>query len=232
MVVLCCVIGCTNRFDKKDPKSFYRIPKKPVSRRKLWISAIKRDNWEPTDNDRVCFRHFITGTKSHDDTSPDFTPSVHMGYQESSSKGELRFARYQRQGQREHQKQKTAAASALLDLSNIENFNISPSTLTPEVGPDPEINRHDNCIKKIAALTLENQQLYTELGRLQADNTRLAAELKEIGSFEQQVTSTDRKLLFTLVCNQQLFSCGYCHSARVRCLHVKLCRPVVFCSAF
>jgi hypothetical protein len=35
-----CVIGCVNRFDKSNPKSFYRVPKQPESRRKLWISAI------------------------------------------------------------------------------------------------------------------------------------------------------------------------------------------------
>jgi len=63
MVATCCVIGCTNRFDKDNPKSFYRIPKKPDSRRNLWIAAIKRGQWEPRENDRVCFRHFITGKK-------------------------------------------------------------------------------------------------------------------------------------------------------------------------
>lgn len=66
MVVSCCVIGCANRFDKSSPKSFYRIPKKPESRRQLWICAIRRQNtsgkpWEPADHDRVCYLHFVTG---------------------------------------------------------------------------------------------------------------------------------------------------------------------------
>jgi hypothetical protein len=53
MVVSCCVINCTNRFNKYNPRSFYRIPKKPDDRRKSWIAAIKRvspngQQWEPT----------------------------------------------------------------------------------------------------------------------------------------------------------------------------------------
>ena len=56
----------TNRFDKDNPRSFYRIPKKPDHRRKSCIAAIKRvgpngQQWEPTDHDRICFLHFITG---------------------------------------------------------------------------------------------------------------------------------------------------------------------------
>ncbi|XP_069108752.1 uncharacterized protein [Argopecten irradians] len=196
MVVSCCVIGCTNRFDKNDPRSFFRVPKKPESRRKLWISAIKRDNWEPTDNDRVCYSHFITGSKSNDDSNPDYIPSVNMGYQSKGNKDQ-RFARYHRQELRDQQKKKTDAASALLDLSNFENYDIPSSAATPEeVERNRDANIHDRCIQKIAALRLENEQLYTELGRLQADNARLAAELDDISNFEQKITSSDRKLLF------------------------------------
>lgn len=66
MVVSCCVINCTSRFDKNSPGSFYHIPKKPDERRKQRLAAIKRvgpdgKQWEPTDHDRICFRHFITG---------------------------------------------------------------------------------------------------------------------------------------------------------------------------
>ncbi|XP_035994674.1 uncharacterized protein LOC118563656 isoform X2 [Fundulus heteroclitus] len=73
MVVSCCVIGCTNRYNKHNHKSFYRFPKKPDQRRKLWIAAIKRRTlngqpWEPADHDRVCHLHFVTepSTSIHD----------------------------------------------------------------------------------------------------------------------------------------------------------------------
>lgn len=66
MVVSCCVIGCVNRFNKSNPRSFYRIPKNPEMRRRLWIDAISRQDtsgkhWEPADHDRVCHLHFVTG---------------------------------------------------------------------------------------------------------------------------------------------------------------------------
>lgn len=41
MVVSCCVIGCSSRFNKENPGRFYRIPKKPDDHRIRWISAIK-----------------------------------------------------------------------------------------------------------------------------------------------------------------------------------------------
>ena len=41
-MVVSCVINCTNRFDKYNPRSFYHIPKKPDDDRKSWIAAIKR----------------------------------------------------------------------------------------------------------------------------------------------------------------------------------------------
>lgn len=61
-----CVIGCVNRFNKSDPRSFYRIPKNPEMKRRLWIDAIRRQDTsgkhkEPADHDRVCHLHFVTG---------------------------------------------------------------------------------------------------------------------------------------------------------------------------
>ncbi|CAC5403622.1 unnamed protein product [Mytilus coruscus] len=49
------------------------------------------------------------------------------------------------------------------------SLNVPPTPEKPSV--------HDSCIKTIASLRLENQQLYTELNRLQCDNTHLKTEL-------------------------------------------------------
>ncbi|XP_055997893.1 THAP domain-containing protein 1-like [Ostrea edulis] len=179
MVVSCCVIGCANRFDKSSPKSFYRIPKKPESRRELWISAIKRQHisgkpWEPADHDRVCYLHFVTGSKSNDLSSPDYVPSVNMGYDTIRQKNpDLRKARYLRAEKRETERQHIEVASALLDLSCKENLNMPVSD--PDLPSDCPSNasQHDNCLKKIAELRLENKQLYCELERLQVENKAL-----------------------------------------------------------
>ena len=59
----CCAVGCKNRRDKCS-LPFYRIPtvKKP-ERRRLWVAAIKRENWseEQINKARICGAHFITG---------------------------------------------------------------------------------------------------------------------------------------------------------------------------
>ncbi|MED6278012.1 hypothetical protein CHARACLAT_019373 [Characodon lateralis] len=59
----CCVaVGCSNRSDRKD-LSFYRFPKDP-ERRTLWVEAVSRLNWSPTDYSRICSKHFISGVVS------------------------------------------------------------------------------------------------------------------------------------------------------------------------
>ncbi|VDI42388.1 Hypothetical predicted protein [Mytilus galloprovincialis] len=130
MVVSCCVVNCTTRFDKDNPNSFFRVPKKPDTRRKLWISAIKRRDqdgkaWEPSDHDRVCHLHFISGQKSNDKSNPDYVPSINMGYDERTD-ASLRAARHDRLQKRDAEKGRQEVASVLLDLSE----NVPP----PEKG--------------------------------------------------------------------------------------------------
>lgn len=59
----------------------------------------------------------------------------------------------------------------------------------------PDSTLHDPCIKKIAALRLENEQLYTEMGRLQTENANLNVSRSQ-QSFENQVMSSERKIQF------------------------------------
>lgn len=58
----CCAYGCSNRYE--DGFKLYGFPssKKPteVSRRKRWLSNLKRDKWQPTDFSRLCEVHFET----------------------------------------------------------------------------------------------------------------------------------------------------------------------------
>ena len=60
---------------------------------------------------------------------------------------------------------------------------------------EPAINQHDTCIKKIASLRLENQKLYSELGRLQVENAHLTAEIDQ-QNFVNQATANDKNIQF------------------------------------
>lgn len=53
----CCVAGCKQHSAKSADESFHFIPKDNVLRKK-WIKAIRRKNWVPSNQSRVCSRHF------------------------------------------------------------------------------------------------------------------------------------------------------------------------------
>ena len=63
----CCVPQCTERRKPGSELSFFTIPSRErhSERRKLWINAIKRDQWSETsiNNARICGKHFETGEK-------------------------------------------------------------------------------------------------------------------------------------------------------------------------
>jgi hypothetical protein len=57
----CVVPGCTSGYgtNNKFPPGVgkHRFPKKPELR-KIWINAIPRKDWQPTESSRVCSLHF------------------------------------------------------------------------------------------------------------------------------------------------------------------------------
>ncbi|XP_041379437.1 uncharacterized protein LOC121392148 [Gigantopelta aegis] len=156
-----------------------------------------------TDNLKIII---IPGEKSNDKNNPDYIPSVNMGYKDTKPSGDLRHARHLRLEGRESEKGKKQAASALLDLSNTENIF---ETQAEELQPHVDI--HSGCIKKIAALRIENQQLYEELGRLQTENAILKQNESRL-SFEEQMTSSDQRIQFYTGLGK-LYLYGCCHFA-------------------
>ena len=59
----CCAFGCTNQ-DTKETRDkrikFYRIPV-IKEKRALWLSAIKRKDFDPKVDDCICSEHFVGG---------------------------------------------------------------------------------------------------------------------------------------------------------------------------
>lgn len=85
-----------------------------ATRRAAWLSKINRKDWTPGPGARVCSAHFLSGNPStlYDVDSPDWVPSVSMGY--GTGNGSNVSSRYNRLRQR---KEAAAAAAALLALN-------------------------------------------------------------------------------------------------------------------
>lgn len=84
----CCVYGCSRQRNRAKQRwevcSFYQIPlgksSKAIQRRKLWLNALRRADFVPTKNSKVCDRHFVSGIAINDATSVDYIPTLHLGY--------------------------------------------------------------------------------------------------------------------------------------------------------
>ncbi|XP_062500329.1 uncharacterized protein LOC134177568 [Corticium candelabrum] len=89
-MVLCIVVGCSNRSGRDKDVSFYRIPviRTTRSEREFQLSKAQREGFLAAvsrqdltniklENERICSRHFVTGNPADlfDDTNPDGLPS-------------------------------------------------------------------------------------------------------------------------------------------------------------
>ena len=63
MVNSCCAYECRNRMGERKKLGFFRFPskRKEKARRELWIRALKRKDWVPAANSRICGVHFVSG---------------------------------------------------------------------------------------------------------------------------------------------------------------------------
>ncbi|XP_060788951.1 E3 ubiquitin-protein ligase TRIM21-like [Neoarius graeffei] len=59
MVISCSAFGCTNRQGQKEGLLFYRVPA-DAERRAKWVSAVRRENWNPSSTSRICSEYFIS----------------------------------------------------------------------------------------------------------------------------------------------------------------------------
>lgn len=71
----------------------FRFPR-DEGRRRDWVAAVKRPNFQPNNNTRICSKHFVTGQPSKDPGHPDFVP--HIFASTGSTKARRAVQRYQR----------------------------------------------------------------------------------------------------------------------------------------
>ena len=75
MVKSCCAPGCRNRCTSDSSLKFHRFPVNK-ERRALWIAAVRREQWKPTEHSVLCSAHFASGSKSNNPLSPDYVPTL------------------------------------------------------------------------------------------------------------------------------------------------------------
>lgn len=125
----CCAYGCKNRQIPGVDLKFYRIPRDHHLRAK-WVSAIKRDDWKPTEHSRICSKHFINGQPSRDPTNPDFVPTVFSHRAVPESILQEKVQRHQRLLERKENIAKNESAQVLLSLSQEEPLCVTTGTST------------------------------------------------------------------------------------------------------
>ncbi|XP_069122148.1 uncharacterized protein [Argopecten irradians] len=73
----CCVPECHNQSGSDTKKrSYYRFPPEGSKQFKLWMTAIRRDQWIYKSWNRICSDHFINGEKGLDPSHPGYVPTI------------------------------------------------------------------------------------------------------------------------------------------------------------
>ncbi|XP_033759130.1 THAP domain-containing protein 1-like [Pecten maximus] len=149
----CCRYGCNSRQEKGSTLKFFRIPK-DADLQAMWVSAIKREYWTPTEHTRICCKHFIkgrfynvvikmlakqeyflfvqsklnlllTGCPSRDTT--DFVPSLFShtpAFKKDQTSLSMKIDRHQRLSSRKENNNRREAARALIDLFNVKENEV------------------------------------------------------------------------------------------------------------
>ncbi len=167
MVKSCCAVGCANRYSKG---CFYRFPEDSEKRRR-WIAAVDRKNWEPNMYTWICSVHFAGGKKSNDPTSPAYVPTM-FSYLKSpvKRKAEHDMARHERVKECKKRRleaiQREEGAQALLELCTPGNAD-APVVAQPSCSVMTEISMEDiaSLQDRVHELTNENQMLKAAIDR-------------------------------------------------------------------
>lgn len=127
-----------------------------AKRRAAWLKSINRKDWNPGPGARVCSSHFLSGKPAalFDHSNPDWTPSVHMGYEMKSGDVD----RYHRIKKR---KLYTSSSLEVGDecLDDTEEHSTG-NTTEAEVGYVDASSQTDDYV---ASLEMDNTSLRTEL---------------------------------------------------------------------
>ncbi|XP_064185972.1 THAP domain-containing protein 5-like [Anguilla rostrata] len=124
----CCAVGCnlTSGTNAISKIKMFRFPKED-GRRRAWITAVRREAWQPGKNSRICSTHFVSGAPSVDPCHPDYVPS--MFAHKNTIDGAQKLERYQR-------RQSRPSVVESIESPSIEVTHADPEDGCTAVGTD------------------------------------------------------------------------------------------------
>ncbi|XP_051967679.1 uncharacterized protein LOC127632892 isoform X1 [Xyrauchen texanus] len=102
-------------------------PQRCHGRRRAWITAVRREAWQPGKNSRICSTHFVTGAPSVDPCHPDYVPSIFA--HKNTIDGSQKLERYQR-------RQRRPSVVESMDSPSLEVTHADPEEGCTAVGTD------------------------------------------------------------------------------------------------
>ena len=209
MVKCCCAVGC-HKYKKGSGLQFYRFPSDP-ERKSKWVSAVSRENWEPTEYSWICSEHFVSGSKSNNPLAPNFVPTI-FKHVDSPSKRRMQsrmisFNRRQAMKRRRRDNEASNEASSSASSSEVDEavdeIDSDSSILHEEddvaqVEEVTEVQLVSNAVvqletMKCKTLQKENDQLQKEKDGLK----RIYDELKSsVGFMEENFKDDDKKVKY------------------------------------
>ena len=194
----CCAVGCTNRYSKSCGLQFYRFPENQ-ERRRRWIAAVNRKNWEPNQYTWICSSHFINGVKNNDPASPAYVPTIFRHVKSPvKRKTEDAFERYERtkacKKRRQDACQREVEAAAMAKAEAVDGL----MRLSEAASLQVEIETGEICTSSVMTeMTMEDlSRLEQDIQQLREDNRHLREAITRQALDEQSLESDNNKVRF------------------------------------
>ncbi len=210
MVNFCAIIGCSNRGDTCSNKRFFRLPAVishqgqvthdlSKKRREEWIARIHREDVTALSNlshIRICSDHFMNGEPSalYDNTSPDWIPSLQLGYQSTSiTSSSSKASRYERASKR----RRVNIPDPVYE-SNSNSIHVEDDSSSIEVQTSLTVTKLSMIEEKVCSLSAQLAQCNLEVNDLKK-------RVKECSLDEDSFKNDDEKVkYYTGLCSWQL----------------------------
>ena len=182
MPMSCVAPNCSGRYRKGTTVGYFRIPS-DFKRKKLWLQALSRENWEPKSYHRVCGAHFVKGRPTLDPNDVDFMPSVFnlnpKKEEKTPQKLDWKIAPLEAQGA----SKKTRAASTS-DEAGEPSTSVKAARVPVRVEKPPLIRVKSPVIKQAPKIELPP----TEVGecRLRSKCVSVATQTSQTDSLEKK----------------------------------------------